>query len=425
MLLPLVRGAMNSQYRSIGTILLGSAIVFLGYGLMVTLVPIRAQMEGFGSSAIGLMGSAYFVGFVIGCIVGPKVVQAVGHTRAFAGFAALVAALTLIFPMVVDPWTWTILRGISGICLAVVYMVIESWLNEQATNRIRGTVLSLYIIIGNLATIGGQQMVALSDTRSYVLFSLVAILVAISLVPVSLAPVREPDQIPTAKLRFARLYNLSPTGFVGCVLVGVADGAFWTFGPVFAQTRGLPVSEIALFMGAFMVGGTILQWPLGWLSDRIDRRIVIGLCATATIGTGLALAFWYPPVPWMGFALALVHGGVMTPIYALCIAHSNDFAPNEEMVEVSSGLLLIYGVGAALGPVALGPLMDGFGAGSLFVMVAIIFASLALFSLYRITKHRVAAAETRTPFAPVPKSSQSVYALETDDEEEVFTELGK
>ncbi len=416
---------MTAQTRSIGIILLGAGIVFLGYGLFITLVPIRAQLEGFGGTAIGIMGSASFVGFVLGCVAGPKVVQAVGHTRAFAGFAAVVAALTLVYPIIVDPWVWAVLRGCIGFCLAVVYMVIESWLNEQVTNRIRGTVLSLYIIIGNLATIGGQQMVVLSETTSYILFSLVAILVAISLVPVSLTPVREPDQIPTARLRIVRLYKLSPTGFVGCLLFGLADGAFWTFGPVFAQMRGLPVAEIALFMGAFMVGGTILQWPLGWLSDRIDRRIVIAACAAAAIATGLGLAFWEPPAPWMGLVLAILHGGVMMPIYALCIAHSNDFAPNGELVEVSSGLLLLYGLGAVLGPVILGPVMENYGAGSLFVMISVTFTALALFALYRITRHRVAGPDTRGHFTPVPKSSPSVYALESEDEDETVEELGK
>lgn len=415
---------MQARTRSISTILLGAGIVFLGYGLMVTVLPIRAQLEGFGETAIGLMGSAYFVGFVIGCAVGPATVKAVGHTRAFAGFAALVAALSLIFPLAVDPWLWMALRFVSGICLAVVYMVIESWLNEQATNRIRGVVLSVYIIVGNLATIGGQQMVVAYDAAGLALFSLVSILIAISLVPVSLTPVSEPTPIPSAKLRIARLYRLSPTGFVGCLLVGLADGAFWTFGPVFAQDKGLPVQEIAFFMGAFMAGGTVLQWPLGWLSDRIDRRYVVAACSAGSIATGLALAFWEPDQAWMALVLALAHGGVMIPIYALCIAHSNDFAPHEEMVEVSSGLLLLYGVGAAVGPIVIGPVMEVAGSGSLFVMIAGTFGALALFALYRVAIHRVAEQATRGQFAPVPKSSPSVYALEAEDEDEI-EELGK
>lgn len=416
----------STQARSIGTILFGSGIVFLGYGLMVTVLPIRAQLEGFSETEIGLMGSAYFIGFVLGCVLGPSMVKAVGHIRAFAGFAAFVAALALSFPLAVDPWIWTAIRGASGMCLAVVYMVIESWLNEQSSNRIRGVVLSVYIIVGSLATIGGQLMVGLYDATGLEPFSLVAILVALSLIPVSLTPVKEPAPIPTAKLRIGRLYRLSPTGFVGIFLVGLADGAFWTFGPVFAQDKGYAVQDIALFMGAFMAGGTILQWPLGWLSDQVDRRLVIALCSAATIATGLALAFWEPPGIWAGFGLALLHGGVMVPIYALCIAHSNDFAPNEEMVEVSSGLLLLYGGGAAIGPVALGPAMEWLGSGSLFGMIAATFAALAVFAMLRILIHRVAAEDTRGQFTPVPKSSPSVYALEAEDQSETETEeLGK
>jgi len=421
---------MSSQSRSIITILLGAAIVMVGYGLMVTLLPVRAQHEGFSATAIGFMGSAYFGGFIFGCIVGPMVVKEVGHIRAFAGFAGLVAALALVFPLIVDPWAWTVLRGVSGLCLAVVYMVIESWLNEQATNRTRGVVLSVYVIVGNIATIAGQQMVDVYDLAGLALFSLCGIILILSLVPVSLSPAPEPSPIPSAKLRIVRLYRLSPTGFVGCLMFGLADGAFWTFGPVFAQERGMPVSDIALFMGAFMAGGSISQWPLGWLSDRIDRRWVIALCAGGSVGTGLALGFWAPPEPWMGLALALLHGALMLPIYPLCIAHSNDFAPHQEMVEVSSGLLLLYALGAAAGPFLLGPVMEAFGAGSLFILIAITFGAMGAFALYRVLVHRVAGEDTRGRFVPVPKSSQSVYELEAEDfdESEPFAdteELGK
>ena len=408
----------DARARSIATILLGAALLFLGYGLMLTVLPVRAQLEGFTETTIGFMGSAYFFGFTAGCLVGPRVVKAVGHARAFAGFAAMIAALTLLYPLLVDAWLWVVLRAVGGICTSVVYMVIESWLNEQATNKIRGKVLSLYIIIGNLTTIAGQQMLVIYPENGLAVFSLVAVLIAVSLVPVSLTPVKEPDPIPTAKLRIARLYSLSPTGFVGCILFGLADGAFWTFGPVFAQDRGLSVADIALFMGAFMAGGTVLQWPVGWLSDRTDRRFVIALCAALSVGSGLGLAFWDAPHPSLGFALAILHGGVMFPIYALCIAHSNDFAPNGEMVEVSSGLLLLYGGGAALGPIILGPVMEHWGAGSLFVMIAGTLGVLALFALYRAMLHRVAGEDTRVHFAPVPRSTQSVYTLETDDEDE-------
>lgn len=416
---------MTARSRSIATILLGACIVIVGYGLMTTVLPIRAQAEGFGETAIGIMGSAYFVGFMLGCIVGPAAVKAVGHTRAFAGFAALLAVISLAFPLAVDPWGWAVMRGASGVCLAIVYMVSESWLNDRATNATRGAVLSIYVIAGNIATIGGQQMTILYPPENFAPFSLVAMLVALALVPVALAPVGEPAPIPTAKLRIGRLYKLSPSGFVGCLLVGLSEGAFWTFGPVFGQERGLSIAEIALLMGAFLAGGTLSQWPLGRLSDFIDRRYVIALCAAGGIGTGLALAFWEPPAAWMGFAMALLHGALMLPLYPLCIAHSNDFAPKEEMVEVSSGLLLLYGVGAAVGPVLLGPAMEAYGPEALFILIAAVFAVLAVFVGARVLVHRVASVETRGQFAPVPKSSQSVYGLEMEDALESTEELGK
>ncbi len=412
---------MSRAGRSILVVLVGAGIVVMGNSLLTTLLPLRADLEGFSESAIGIMGGVHFAGFILGCMLGPAAVQAVGHVRVYAGFAALAAALALVFPMQVDLILWCGLRFFGGVAVACCYMVIESWLNDQASNKTRGMVLSIYIIVGNLAMIAGQQAVTVLDPQNYGLFSMVAMMLAVSLMPLALAPAKEPTPIPSAKLRLGRLVRLSPTGVVGCLLAGAMEGAFWTLSPVFGQSTGLSVQGIALLLSVFIAGGTLSQWPLGWWSDRVDRRIVIVLCAAMTCVTSLILGLVELPDHHWVLAVALVHGGFMMPLYPLLLAHANDFAPQEELVEVSGGLRLTFGVGAAVGPTIIGPLMRVQGPGGLFLGIAVLVAGIALFALLRLAGNRIAGAETRTSFAVVPKTSQSVYELECDDEEDFVT----
>ena len=231
----------KASRRAIGTLLTGTAILFLGNGLLVTLLPIRAKLEGFSTTWIGLMGAAYFTGFAIGCLIGPGAVSRVGHIRCFAGFAALAAVGALAYPLFVDPIAWFALRGFTGLCLAVLYMVIESWLNAESGNEVRGGVLSVYIIVTNVVTIAGQLMVNLDTPVAMTLFVAVGMLICLSLVPLSLTKTAAPQLLAAPRFRIAWLYRMSPGGFMGCLAMGVVEGAFWTLGPVFAQGRGLPV----------------------------------------------------------------------------------------------------------------------------------------------------------------------------------------
>ncbi len=327
----------------------------------------------------------------------------------------MASAVTLAYPLAVDPIVWCALRGLTGLCLAVLYMVIESWLNDQSSNEVRGSVLSIYVIVTNLVTIGGQLAVNLYEPKAAALFSLVAMMIALSLVPLSLTTAAAPKPIAHAEQSIVRLFRLSPTGFVGCLVVGSVEGAFWSLGPVFAQGRHLGVFEVTLFMGAFVAGGTISQWPLGRASDKVDRRYVITGCCLGTVCTGLALAFVELGSPLATFALALLHGAFMIPLYALLLAHANDYAPNERLVEVSSSLLLVYATGAVIGPLAVAPVMEAFGIGGLFLAMAVVLGLLALVIVIRMAVRPRAARETRVEFMPVPKTTPSVYALEIDD----------
>ncbi len=409
---------MSSTRNNIAILLIGTGVLLLGQGLLITLLPVRAAAEGFTTTWIGYMGGAYSGGFAIGCIIGPSLVRKVGHIRTFAGFAALAAAGTLAYQLLPTPVMWLTIRGLTGICFAVLFMVIESWLNEQSSNDNRGTVLSVYIIVMNVTTMGGQLMLNLADPELATLFIFCAILICVSLVPVSLTSIREPSPPPFARINVMALYRLSPVGFIGCLIYGLVDGAFWALGPVFAQDRGFSVAGITIFMSAFLLGGTISQWPIGWISDRIDRRIMIAVCCIGTIGTGLFIAFLPDHEGIFPFAIACLHGGFMLPLYALILAHANDFAPQEKLVETSSGLLLVFSAGAIAGPVVIGPMMELQESSYLFLTMSVVFAALAGFVLLRIILRPISEATERTTFVPVPRSSQAVYELETDDEED-------
>lgn len=397
------------------TVLLGAGLVLAGTGLFQTLLPLRGDQEGFSTTLIGLLGTTYFGGFMIGCYFGPKFIRSVGHVRCFAGAAAILTIVILAFPAFVDPYVWGALRVVTGLAVAILFIVVESWLNDSSTNQNRGRVLAIYIIVTNIATMAGQVMVNLSSTQENILFSIVAMLVCAAIVPLALTPTAAPKPIPSAKLDLRFLFALSPAGAVGCFLVGAAEGAFWSLGPVFAQERGMAISEVTLLMAAFVLGGTLSQWPLGWASDKMDRRIVISATALGTVLTGLALAYWEPPAMWATFALAVVHGALMVPLYALCVSHANDRAPNERMVEISSGLLLVYSIGATLGPLCAALFMEDGRPGGLFVFIAGVLGTMGLLVICRIVFKPLGEEGERVEFVPVPKSSQSVYSLEADD----------
>ena len=413
--MPLRPGLENVSIHSIVTVLICAALLLAGNGLFQTLMPLRADQEAFSTTLIGILGTAYFGGFAIGCFFGPKLIISVGHVRSFAGAAAILTALCLAFPIILDPYVWAVLRGLTGMCLAALFIVVESWLNDRSSNENRGRILSAYIIVTNIATMVGQLMVNLYDTRETVLFMIVAMLVCLSLVPLALTPTATPKPIPSAKLDLKRLYRISPVGAVGCLLVGGVEGAFWSLAPVFAQERGMAIAEVTFLMAAFVLGGTLSQWPLGWASDKMDRRYVIAGIASGTVVTGLVIGFVELPHGWITFAVALAHGALMVPLYAMCLSHANDNAPNELMVEISGGLLLAYSIGATIGPVAAAVFMEDGSPGGLFVFIAVVLLALALFVVYRLFAAPLSERGERVDFIPVPKTSPSIYSLEHDD----------
>lgn len=371
------------QRRSIATLLLGMAILLVGNGYFTTSVGLGAVARGFPASAIGWMMAAYFGGYVLGSALVPRFVQAVGHVRVFAAMAAVVAATAILHGLVADPWLWGALRLAAGVGVLGLYLVTESWLGGQATASTRGRILAVYLIVSQSALGLGQPLVMVDGQGSPVAFGVVALLFCVGLVPILLTRVREPE-VPTGPmLSFRRLHREAPLGVWGTAVAGLVAGSFWGVGAVFARGIGLEAGGIAAFMGAVVFGGVVLQFPVGALSDRRDRRAVLAGVALAGAGVSAATMLLAAQAPRALPAAGALFGGLTFPLYALCVAHANDRLEAGEALGASRVLLLVYGLGAALGPAAAGHLMVVLGPASLFALFAATLVPLAGYAAYR------------------------------------------
>jgi MFS family permease len=414
---------MSKSIGSLSALLLGVAILFLGNGLQGVLLPVRATIDAFATTSIGLIASAYSAGFMVGCLSMPHIVRRVGHIRTFAVCAAIAASVVLVMALVVHPLVWIALRALSGMCFAGLFMVIESWLNERATSANRGQVLAVYMVINLTAVTAGQMILPLGDPAGFSLFALTAIAITLALVPVGLTTSDAPQPLREVRLRLRRLYAMSPVGVVGGFFVGLANGAFGGLGVVFAEEVGLSITGIALFMSAALVGGALAQLPLGRFSDRTDRRkVIIVVCTFAAAMGGLLAVLgearqsgqllgvdgdFADLSPWLLIAVATLFGGAIYSQYSLCVAHTNDFVGREEFVEASSGLLLTWAIGASIGPVLGALAIDLVGAGGLFLYTALAHVGFVLFTVYRMTRRAAVAPEDRAPYVATGRPSRT------------------
>ena len=404
---------MIPQIASVAAILFTTLIFLVGNGLLGTLIPVRAHMEGFSTLAIGVIGSAYFAGFVIGCFTGPRWLARVGHIRTFAVCAGIAAAATLMQSILVGVTSWIVMRALFGFAAANMYMVLESWLNDRAGNESRGSVFASYLSVNFAGFMIGQLLFATARPGSFVLFSLATIFYALCLIPVGLTQLKQPAPAPVPVLRPLRLYRISPVGVAGCIAVGLANNAIWTMGPVYAQAQGLSSGAIALFMVAFTLGGTLVQVPVGRLSDRMDRRYVIAGTCTLAATAGILIALFVGHGRVLLLSSIGIFGVLMLPLYGLSVAHANDRIPRESFVEASATLLLINSIASVLGPTCAASVMEIFGAPALFFFTAAVHIALVGFTLVRLRQKEAAGAEFREKFSPLPHEG-SPTSLELD-----------
>jgi MFS family permease len=388
---------MKSTLAPVASLLAGVGLLIAGYGVQLTLIPLRAAADGWTAFEIGALGSAYYVGFVAGCFGAPYLILRAGHIRAFTAMVALAAATIVAHPLVVDFIPWFAFRLIIGASLAGISMIIESWLNDRATNATRGLVMSSYVAVQFAAITVGQLAVTLSAPTGFALFSVATIATVLAIIPVALTRSAQPAPITLVRIRPAALYRSSPVGLVGMTLIGAANGAFWALGAISAISEGLTAAEAAVFVSVATGGGALMLWPAGRLSDRIDRRIVlISLLSLAAL-TGLALAFL--PLGKTGlFIMAALFGMTTFPTYAIAAAHAYDRAEPGAYVETAAGLILANALGAIVGPLLASVLMEQTGPSKLVLFTAFIQACLVMFTAARMGTQPATAQSDKTEF---------------------------
>ncbi len=394
-------------------LLLSVSLLLMGNGLQNTLLPVRASIESFSAMDIGIMGSAYFLGFAAGCVYGPYIVRRVGHIRTFTAMATIASCAVLVHAFVLNAGVWWLLRVATGMCFAVLYMVIESWLNEKATNENRGTVFSIYTIINLTVVTLGQMMLVLDEPSNFMLFSFASILVSLAAVPVALSKSAEPAPIQSVKINFRELFQTSPVGVIGCLAVGLANGSFWALAPVFAKGDSTDVATVAIFMSVAVIAGAVGQWPLGRMSDRMDRRRVILLTCAGAMCAGILLALLNPSMDKLLLPTAFAYGLFAFPLYSLCVAHTNDFADEAKYVEVACGLLLVYALGAVIGPIVASVFMHLFGPGGLFAFSALVHASMIGYVFHRLQRREVAPVAEHISFADAMRVGLTVSSVDS------------
>lgn len=400
---------MLQTLRPIVSLLSGVALLLLGTGLLNTVIPLRGNAMGFSAGLLGALTSAYFAGFLIGTFAAPMVIRRIGHIRAFALCASICACVVLLHALAVDARIWLLLRLVIGIALVGLYTTIESWLNAQAEPSMRGRIFAIYMIVNLGAFAAAQQLLRIGDTVPFVPFVLVAILISASTMPVLWTRQAQPSLQPTPRLRLKRLFAAAPSAGVGALLSGLAMGAFWGLLPVYAAHAGLERNAVGTFMSTAILGGAALQWPLGRLSDRHDRRLAIMLVGLAAAALAL-LATLAPASGIAAHVLIFLYGGAAFAIYPIVVAHLLDHLPPEDLLSASSSVLLLNGLGSASGPLIAGVAMGAIGNASLFVWFAAMQASLALFAGYRYRAFRREQGESAT-FAPMLRTTPTALEM--------------
>jgi len=385
---------------SVAALLLGVAILNTGNGLFGTFLSLRMSLEGFPTEVTGLIMSAYYAGLVLGARFCHRIINRVGHIRAFSAFAATVSTAALVAGFYVSPYVWGGTRALLGFCFAGLFMVVESWLNARVGAARRGQLFSLYMMVSYTALGVGQLLLNLYDPRGRDFFMIAALLYSASLIPLALTSAAMPTPVATSTLDFAGLYRVSPLGVLACVASGLVSSALYGMGAVFAQGSGFKVSEVSYFMGAAVTSGLLFQYPLGHISDRYDRRIVIVAVALGTAVVSLGMAYLAGHSLPAVLVLVCIYGGLSFTLYPLGVSHANDFLEPRDTVKASGSLLLSWGVGASIGPVAAAATMGRFGPRGLFIFVAGVTVLLAVFALWRMTRRPSVPAEAKRAFAP-------------------------
>lgn len=403
-------------------LLLGMLLLMLGNGLQGSLLGVRGPEAGFSTLMMSMVMSGYFAGFLFASRVTPGMIKRVGHVRVFAALGSLVSAVLILFPAVVNPFAWMAGRVIIGFCFCGVYVTAESWLNDSASNETRGQALSAYMIVQMAGVIAAQALLVVPDSSGFLLFVIPSVLVSVAFAPILLSISPTPAFEATKPMTLRELYGFSPLGMVGMFLLGGVFSAQFGMAAVYATEVGLSLGQISMFIAAFYVGALVLQYPLGWLSDRMDRRMLIfagAACGAAGAGAAMVLGGNFVIL----LAAAFVIGGFSNPLYSLLIAHANDYLEPADMASASAGLLFVNGLGAIAGPLVIGWVMAMVGPPGFFLLILLLLAALASYALYRMTQRAGVSVEDTGIYTALSPSATPIavevaqeYAIEVAEE---------
>ncbi len=388
---------------SFAALFLSVILLQLGAGGLAPLDAISGLKLGFTTAEVGLLGSAHFFGFFIGCWWAPRVMGTVGHSRAFAAFTAAGTIGILAHMMYVDPIAWAVMRMLAGFCVAGTYTIIESWLQAKATNETRGRTMGTYRVVDITGSLGAQLLIGVLEPAAYVSYNLLALLCCAALLPLTLTRVEQPETPPAPRLKPRLAWDRSPLAAAGVVVSGLTASAFRMVGPVYGVEVGLTTDQIAIFLAAFVLGGALSQYPAGWLADKFDRRwVLIWLSAAAIVTSGVTIAL-STGGPGMVLLASALFGFATFPIYSVSAAHAHDFAESHERVELSAALMFLYAIGAIASPYIASVLIERFGSSAMFVFISVAHVVLIAFGLYRMRMRPTEPA--RTPYVTAPRTS--------------------
>ncbi|MCB5200627.1 MFS transporter [Loktanella sp. TSTF-M6] len=404
-------------------LLLGIVLIMLGNGMHFTLIGLRGGIEGFTSSELAIVTSGYFLGFLSGARLTPLMIQRVGHVRVFAALGSFMSAALIALPLLTEPWAWTVLRVLVGFCMSGIYVAAESWLNAAATNETRGKVLSAYMIAQTLGIIGAQGPLTLGDAGTSVLFICASILVSVSFAPILLSAAVVPVVEVAKPMPLRDLFRGSPLGTVGIFLLGSVYATQSGMGAVFGTKIDLTANQISMFIAMLFAGALAMQYPIGWLSDRMDRRrLIFGL---AVMGSTACLLGWATDggISMLMIA-AFFAGGVTTPLYALLLAYTNDSLSASDMPAASGGLVFTFGLGAIIGPLVTGWAMQNLEPRAFWLVLGVTFVAIALYALYRMTQRTIATVDETDSYlnvlptaSPVAIEAAGEWAVENAEAE--------
>ncbi|MEQ8778359.1 MAG: MFS transporter [Roseibium album] len=411
---------MTRHLLPIAALLFGSGLLLFAGGIHGLILPVRGSAEGFSASSLGLLGTGWAIGYVLGCMFVPRLVGAVGHIRTFGVMCAFAAVSMLLQALVVEAWAWIPVRALSGFCFAGAAMIVESWLSEKAEPSTRGTIFGVYTMVNLAAMTAGQMVISLGDTSGFFFFAVGAIVYCLALVPTALSTSASPSPLTSVQLNLPLLWKNSPVAVAAVFLVGVSNAAFGTLAAVYADRVGLALTSITLFASIPVLAGALAQVPIGFLSDRMDRRIVLVCVAVLALAADIAFVVFVPDSRMTNLLLVAAFGAAIFAMYPVIVAHANDHAPPGTSIQVSGGLLMVFGIGSIVGPLIAGVMMSVVGPRGLFLTTIVAHVVMIAFTVWRMTQRSAVAESDKGVFqvsVPARAATPETATLASGEEE--------